>query len=179
VTNDRNVLAANGATVPDVGDLTRGAIGGSPPRDAAEGNDSGFDTDLEPLTAVQIAAVEALASGVTVSNAARAANVPRDLLDDWLDNNASFVAELNALRRDRLDHVRSRLRNLADKAVATIESMLDDERVPAAVRLKIAQIVLNASGAISVAQTIGPCTARGAKRAIEKRKTDEWLDDLP
>jgi hypothetical protein len=136
------------------------------------------DDEPEPPTPAQIAVAESLASGSTVSNAASAAGVERLTVDKWLDENASFIAELNARRRDRLDVTQSGLRNLADKAVTTIAKILDDDNAPAAVRFKIAQMVLETTGGSLRAETIGPCTPRRTKRAIERRKHDEWLEDL-
>jgi hypothetical protein len=68
--------------------------------------------------------------------------------------------------------------NLADKAVAAIEKMLDDESVPAPVRLKVAQMVLDAAGALPKAQPIGSCNPRALQGAIRPRLLDSWLNDL-
>jgi hypothetical protein len=154
--------------------VVRKALGGDPDDD----DDRDPEPEPEPLTPAQLAAVESLASGGTVSAAAKAAGIERLAVDDWLANHPMFIAELNARRRDRLDQVQGRLRNLADKAVATIERMLDDESLPAAVRLKVVQIVLDASGGIPKAEPIGPCDPAGAERAVKHRKHEEWLDSI-
>jgi hypothetical protein len=133
------------------------------------------EPEPEPLTPAQLAAVESLASGSTVSDAARAAGVERLTVDGWRDDNASFIAALNARRQDRRDSVQGRLRNLADKAVAAIEKMLDDESVPAPVRLKVAQMVLDAAVGIPKAEPIGSSNPRAVQNAIRRRLFDSWL----
>jgi hypothetical protein len=163
-------------------EMVRRALGVDPDDEDDDDDDDNEDfepePEPEPITPAQLAAVEVLASGGTFSDAARAAGVDRLTVDDWRDDNPAFVAELNARRQDRRDSVQSRLRSLADKAVATIEKMLDDESVPAPVRLKVAQIVLDASVGIPKAEPIGSCNPRAVRNAIRRQQRHQWLEDL-
>jgi hypothetical protein len=157
--------------------------------DTLDGDEPGDQGDqLEPrsrrsrrrrsdrLTPSQLAAVETLAAGGPVSDAAAAAGVERLTVDGWLANHPGFIAELNARRRDRLDRMHSELRKLADSAVKVLSDLLADRAAPPAVRLKVAQLVLGATGGLPKAESIGPCDPAGAKKAIERREHEEWLN---
>jgi hypothetical protein len=147
--------------------------------DPDEDDDPDLDPDLgRVLTAEQLAAVEILATGGTVAAAAAAAGVARRVADKWRTDDPVFVAELNARKQDRLDRVQGRLRGLAEKAVAAVEKMIEDDGVPAAVRLRAVQLVLDASGGLQKADQIGPCEPADARWAIEKRHRDSWLDAI-
>jgi hypothetical protein len=72
--------------------------------------------------------------------------------------------------------LQGRLRSLADRAVLAIERLLDDEHVPAAVRLKVAEIALNAAGGIPhQAEPIGPCDPHAALRYQQRL---QLLDEI-
>jgi hypothetical protein len=161
-------------------EVVRRALGVDPDPDLDDDVDDEDDCEPEPepepelLTPAQLAAVESLAAGGTVSDAARAAGVARLTVDGWRDDNPSFIAALNARRQDRHDSVQGRLRSLADKAVATVEKLLDDESVPAPVRLKVAQMVLDAAVGIPKAEPIGSSNPRAVQNAIRRRLLDSW-----
>jgi hypothetical protein len=155
-------------------EVVRRALGVDPDPDDDDDDDEDCEPEPEPLTPAQLAAVESLAAGGTVSDAASAAGVERLTVDGWRGDNPSFIAALNARRQDRRDSVQNRLLGLTDKAVAAMEKMLDDESVPAPVRLKVAQIVLDAAGGIPKAEPIGSCNPRAVQNAIRRRLLDSW-----
>jgi hypothetical protein len=158
---------ALGGPIPDADDATD--------PDADDGTAPGPDLD-RALTAEQRAAIEVLASGGTVAAAAAASGVERRVADAWRTDDPVFVAELNARKQDRLDRVQGRLRGLAEKAVEAVERMIVDDSLPAAVRLRAVQLVLDAAGGLRKADAIGPCIPSDAQWAIEKRKRDSALD---
>jgi hypothetical protein len=158
---------------------------GGPIPDADDDADADADEETVPdpdldraLTPEQLAAAEVLASGGTVAAAAEAAGVDRRVVDAWRTDDPVFVAELNARKQDRLDRVQGRLRGLAGTAVEAVERMIVDDSVPAAVRLRAIQIVLDAAGGLKKADEIGPCTPSDAKWAIAKRQRSSWLDSI-
>ncbi len=68
----------------------------------------------------QMGAIEALARGATVTNAAAAAGVDRTTVHRWLRDGPEFIAELNRTRLEMADGIRGELRALAADAVRKV-----------------------------------------------------------
>lgn len=118
------------------------------------------------LTPKQIEVIEALASGASVTDAARGAGVDRSTVYLWMRNGGNFEAELNLARRECADTMRARLRELAEDAVKAVRELMTDTDVSAAVRLRAALSVLRGLGAMD--------ESRGDLAMIEKwRATSE------
>jgi hypothetical protein len=130
------------------------------------------DSTLNPK---QIEVIEALASGASVSEAAKRAGVDRSTVYHWTKDDNEFVGQLTVARRECADTMRARLRELADDAVKTIHEILGGTDIPPAVRLKAALSVLQSVGAMD--------ESTGDAALVEKWRNDsngwsEWARNL-
>ena len=76
--------------------------------------------EQDAVSPAQERAIEALMAGATVTDAAKAANVSRQSLHRWRRDDYSFVARLNAARRDLREEVEHRLQALASEAIDSV-----------------------------------------------------------
>jgi len=106
------------------------------------------------LSPKQVQVIASLASGATVTDAAKEADIDRTTVYLWKKTDDLFAAELNRSRREYADAVNGQLRGLAAEAVKTVREILTGADVSPAVRLKAALSVLQAAGALAVG--IGP-----------------------
>lgn len=83
------------------------------------------------LTPQQAAAVDLLAVGTTVTNAAESVGVSRQTVSEWLNRNAAFQAALYSRRLETWAGRQDRLRALLPKAVDVLERSLDEDGKPA------------------------------------------------
>ena len=95
------------------------------------------------LTQPQLAALETLAAGATVTAAAQAAGVHRSTVYNWVRDNASFSAALRHSKIQAAEVIDDEIRELAALAIDTIRQLLASEKTPAATKLKAAQYVLH------------------------------------
>lgn len=102
------------------------------------------------LTPKQVQVIGSLASGATVTDAAKEADIGRTSVYLWMKTDDLFAAELNRSRQEYADAVNSQLRGLAAEAVKTVREMLTGADVSPAVRLKAALSVLQGAGALAV-----------------------------
>jgi len=102
------------------------------------------------LTPKQVQVIGSLASGATVTDAAKEADIDRTTVYLWMKTDDLFAAELNRSRQEYADAVNGQLRGLAAEAVKTVREMLTGADVFPAVRLKAALSVLQAAGALAV-----------------------------
>ncbi len=93
--------------------------------------------DTYKLTPQQSAAVDALAFGATVTDAADTVKVSRQTVSGWLHHDASFQAALNARRQELWTGHAERLRSLVPKAMDTLEAAVSDEQQGVAVAVHI------------------------------------------
>ena len=89
-------------------------------------------TKTDRLTPPQLAAVDLLAAGATLSDTSQAIGVARQTVSEWTNNGVGFGAELKRLRRELWDEHSQRLRALVPKALDVIEAELGGERRPSA-----------------------------------------------
>jgi transposase-like protein len=120
------------------------------------------------LTPKQIEVIEALASGASVTDAARRAGVDRSTVYLWMRDDDNFEAELSLARRECADTMRARLRELAEDAVKAVRELMTGTDASAAVRLRAALSVLQGLGAMD--------ESRGDLAMIEKWRasSEKW-----
>ena len=95
------------------------------------------------LTAKQSRAIGALLSCRTVADAAERAKVGKRTLDRWLTDPV-FKARLAAAEGELIDAATRRLLQAQSLAIGTLEDILQDPKVAASVRLRAAQVVIDA-----------------------------------
>jgi hypothetical protein len=120
----------------------------------------------------QLEAIEALASGASVTDAAKKAGVDRTTVYYWLKSSGEFEAQLALAQRECADRMRARLRGLEDDALAVIRETMTDTKISPAVRLKATLSVLQSLGALK--------ESNGEADLIEKwrQDTDPLLDNI-
>jgi transposase-like protein len=91
----------------------------------------------------QIAVIDALSSGVTVTEAATLAGVHRNTINNWRRTIPAFQQALADAQDDRAMLVRERAEALVDLAYKTLEALLADPATPASVRLKAALYIID------------------------------------
>ena len=124
-------------------------------------------TDCEPeeeLTSTQLAALEALIAGATVTAAAGTAGVNRVTVHRWLRDDFSFQAAFNQARRDLREAAMARLLKLGDLAVGTVQEAVEQGDV------RVAVAVLKGLGLLSErAIEVGPCDPKKLNSLAEKQ----------
>jgi hypothetical protein len=92
---------------------------------------------LKELTSAQRKAIPHLLACRNVETAARASGISERTLYRWLADDYFYSAVASA-EGDAIDYAVRRLVKLADKAIDTIEAVLDDAKAPPSVRLRAA-----------------------------------------
>jgi hypothetical protein len=98
------------------------------------------DSGLSPQ---QIAVIDALSNGVTVTEAATLVGVHRNTINNWRRNNFAFRHAFAHAQYDRALFHRERAESLADQAYLTLEALFADPKTPASVRLKAALYIID------------------------------------
>ena len=96
------------------------------------------------LSQPQILALNAIAAGSSIADAAALAGVHRCTIHTWSRENKTFRAALGENKRLHAEMVGEQYRGLADAAVAALRDILENPKTAAGVRLKAALAVLNA-----------------------------------
>lgn len=99
------------------------------------------DKPLKELSSAQRKAIPHLLANRTVEDAAKAAGVSERTMHRWLAD-ATFAAALMAAEGDLIDFATRRLVRLSDKAIATLEAVLDDDQVSANTKIRAALGIL-------------------------------------
>ncbi len=99
--------------------------------------------ERETLTPQQIAALERLLAGETVTATAEAVGVDRSTLHRWLREDYMFQARLNQAKGELADATQARLLRVADKAAEVVGKAVDQGNLNAALA------VLRGLGALS------------------------------
>ncbi|HEY3836359.1 MAG TPA: SEC-C metal-binding domain-containing protein [Bryobacteraceae bacterium] len=94
------------------------------------------------LTPQQLKVIEALSSGVTVTQAARDAGVHRNTINYWRRNLRAFRDALADAQYDRALYFREQLEGLTGLAIQAVRDLLADPKTSPAVRLKAALAVI-------------------------------------
>ena len=82
--------------------------------------------DSTVLSRQQIEAVELLLRGVTVTAAADEIGVSRSTVHRWMSDNSTFIATLNAGKKDLRDSCEARLFSLADSAIDSLSTAMEE-----------------------------------------------------
>ena len=132
------------------------------------------DTPDWTLTPQQETAVDLLASGKTVTDTARAIDVTRQTVSEWLNHHPGFQATLNRRRQELWVGITDALRNLLPQAVEVLKSELESATpLPAAIHVIKA---CGLYGSIPVPQ--GPTEVEDAEIAQRRRVYDRMLASL-
>jgi hypothetical protein len=110
----------------------------------------------EMISPVQAFAIEALASGATVTAAAEAAGVARETVSRWVHHDPVFIAELHNIQAEMAAQTRLALGTLGMRAVWTLRNALAD-KIVRPTNLRAACSVLKMLGA-DRAETLAPTT---------------------
>ncbi len=95
----------------------------------------------KPLTTKQRNALEAILSGSTQQEAARIAEVGPDTVNRWFKEER-FQAAIRTAESEMLSSVSRNLTRVGEKAIATLEAVLDSSTAPAHVKVRAADTVL-------------------------------------
>jgi hypothetical protein len=104
--------------------------------------DSGIQT--KELTPAQLKAVAAIVSSRSVRDAAKHCKTPERTLHRWLALD-HFKAAIASEESGLIDYSMRTTLLLQEKAITTIEAILDDQTAPASIRLRAALGVLDMS----------------------------------
>jgi CRP-like cAMP-binding protein len=125
------------------------------------------DTPDWTLTPQQETAVDLLASGKTVTDAATAVEVTRQTVSEWLNHHPGFQAALNRRRQELWIGMTQTLRGLLPKALEVLKDALEGEHpLPAAVH------VLKACGLYGNVSPLGPTEVEDALLAEQERQSE-------
>ena len=97
--------------------------------------------DAEDLTIRQEKAIAALLSCRTVAEAAKLAQVGERSIYRWLKQD-TFQSHLRRARRQALSQALGRLQQVADRAVDTLDTILDDKKATTASRVSAVRAAL-------------------------------------
>lgn len=111
----------------------------------------------------------------SITDAAKASGIDRTTVYRWLKNDPAFEAELNRLKKDRVERLRADLRSLVSDAIATLRTITTDSKVPPNVRVRAALAVLNRFGDLR-AEPIGSTDPEELKQA---KLRSQWFAPLP
>lgn len=103
------------------------------------------------LTGKQAKALDALLDGANVQTAAALAGVNRKTLSRWLAHDVLFWNAYQVQSRASLQLAARRLTNKLDDAVELLGALVVDDKAPAGVRLRAAQLTLD--GALRLLET--------------------------
>jgi hypothetical protein len=120
------------------------------------------------ISAAQSLAVEALASGSTVTEAAERAGVVRETVSRWVHGDPEFIAELQNRRAEMAAQVRCALEALGKRSVAVLGDAVGKMTNPAT-KFKAACAVLKLLGA-DRADTVASTTAEEVRLRIRERE---------
>jgi uncharacterized protein YchJ len=104
--------------------------------------DSSHSSHFSKLSPVQAQFVDALASGASISAAARQAGVHRTTVHHWVRNSAEFKTAAENARAEYAEALRDEMRDLSSTALRILRTLLEAEDTPPAVRLRAALAVL-------------------------------------
>jgi uncharacterized protein YchJ len=107
-----------------------------------DSSNSSHSSHFSKLSPVQAQLVDALASGASISAAARQAGVHRTTVHHWLRNSAEFKAAAENARSEYAQSLCDEMRDLTATALRILRTLLEAEDTPPAVRLRAVLAVL-------------------------------------
>lgn len=99
---------------------------------------------IDNLTPNQVAALTELLGGKSVRAAAKAAGVDPATVHRWL-HDPTFRAAQQSGRRQLTQQALSQLQSITETAIGVVKELMLDKGKPASVRLRAAQIVIEAT----------------------------------
>jgi len=126
--------------------------------------------DTRTLSPQQTAAVDLLATGASVTDAAAAVEVSRQTVSEWLHHHMLFQATLHARQRELWQGHVERLRSLVPKAMDTLEVAVSDEKQGVAAAVHI----LKAAGLYGLPEPNGSIHADDIEAAERTRQMLQW-----
>jgi hypothetical protein len=116
------------------------------------------------LTPQQELAVDLLATGKTISEAANSIGVSRQTVSEWRNQDPVFEAALNERRQELWSGMSDRLRALLPKAISVLEESIERGDI------RVAVAVLRATGLHGLSAPEGPTTPEDAETEARKRE---------
>ncbi len=101
------------------------------------------DTDEKNLAPLQAKVIAALLTMPNVSSAADEAKVPLSTVRRWMSSDETFKRALQDAEREAIGDVSRRLAGTGSAAVVVVRHIMADTNLPASVRLRAAQLVLD------------------------------------
>ena len=123
----------------------------------------------EPLSRKQLVAIEALAQGLTVVEAAKRAKVGRETVHRWVREDFDFLAALNQTRLDQRRSVEDRLRSTSIKAADNVARAVDEGD------LRASLAVLKGTGALA-GKTPGVRSENPRRLAVDAHREHDDLE---
>ena len=120
---------------------------------------------MKELTPKQIETAALLAGGATITDAAIKAEIARQTVHDWLNDDV-FIAYLNGLKSEVVDAGRVQIQTSVTLAITTLCDIMKDSPNDVA-RFNCAKEILFMAG-LSRELKIGPTTAEGIKKQREE-----------
>ena len=131
---------------------------------------------IQKLSPQQIQAIDMLIAGRGVVETALELGIAYETLSRWRNHDAAFIAACNARRYLVWESNAERLRQLATKAVAVIDTLLDSEKE--SVRLKAAQMVLAGSGLHQIGRPSDRIEPKQVENDIVQRNFQEAMSNV-
>ena len=122
------------------------------------------------ISPAQSLAVAALASGLTVTEAARKAGVARETVSRWVHGDPEFIAELQNTRAEMAAQLRCALETLGERSIAVLREAVQNSFTPGT-KLKAACAVLKLLG-VDRFETIPPTTAEEVRLQLLEREQE-------
>lgn len=122
----------------------------------------------EKLTTKQQAAIAAILRCPTLAEAAKAIGVARVTVSRWMTD-STFKRELSKAEGDLIASATRRLATLTEKAIRTLEQLLQDKDTPAPVRVRAALGVLESMVKLKSFQNL-------EERVSDLEGAITWLD---
>jgi hypothetical protein len=133
--------------------------------------------DLQLLRTQQQYALQALAEGKTVAQAARIAVIDRTTVYRWMKKDVAFMAALAAWRSRERRGARDRLLSMTDKAMQCLDGALDERSLPAALAVLKGLGLLDRKAGVGKAASPGRAE-RGPSAAVRKKMIMELREML-
>ena len=115
-----------------------------------------MSSNKHEFTSKQLEALEALARGCTVTDAAKTAGVHRSTVHNWCTDITGFRAALRHSKTQTAQRIEDGFQSMATLALDTMRHLLESEKTPASIKLKAAQSILDAIKNLAVPQRL-PC----------------------
>jgi len=97
---------------------------------------------MQSLTSIQLEAIQALSSGLSVTAAADALGIHRTTVHHWTRTIPEFRNTLDAVKQARIDSTRDAVNSLAAPSIAILRNVIEDESASPSLRVRTALAVV-------------------------------------